>query len=265
LEIQGKVALVTGASRGIGAAAAQALAKAGAHVILLARSEKELQEVVDGIRKQGGKADWYSVDLGDRLQIEAACARILVEHPVIDVLVNNAGLGRWLFTEETPGEEAEMMLRLPFLAAFHMTRLLLPSMLARRSGFIVNVNSPVSVLVWGGAAGYASSRWALRGFTESLKVDLRGTGVKVCHLILGEVSSNYFEANPGSRERLPSISKMIPRLDTTTAGNYVVKAIRRGRKEMTVPFMLWFFRWNIWFMPWMVKWAVRRTGYQRPQ
>lgn len=240
-----------------------ALGAAGAHVVLVARSLKELEEVAGRISSVGGKATAHSVDLGDLQATEAGFAKILEAHPQIDILVNNAGLGRWLFTEETPGEEAEQMARLPYLAAFHATRILLPQMLARREGRIVNVNSPASVLVWGGSAAYASARWALRGFSEALKVDLHGSGVGVSHVVLGEVDSAYWEANPGARARLPKIARMIPVLSTERAARYILKAIRGNRSELTAPFMLWLFRRMLWMMPWMVKWVVRVTSYRR--
>lgn len=263
MEIRGKIAVVTGASRGIGAATARALAAAGAHVVLLARSGGELEALATDIQKAGGKADWLAADLGDLAATETVVADLLARHGVPDILVNNAGLGRWLFTEETPGEEAEQMTRLPYLAAFHMTRLLLPGMLARRSGHIVNVNSPASVLAWGGAAAYASARWALRGFSESLKVDLRGSGVGISHVVLGEVASNYWEANPGARERLPRIARLIPRLSTERAAGYILKAVRSERRELTAPAMLWIFRRMLWLMPGVVKWLVRITSHKR--
>ncbi len=254
---------MTGASRGIGAATAKALAAKGAHVLLLARSKAELDALVTEIASEGGKATAYPVDLSDPQQIQACFTELMANHGRIDILINNAGLGRWLFTEETPGEEAEMMLKLPFLAAFHMTRLVLPDMLKRKSGHIVNVNSPASVLVWGGAAAYASSRWALRGFSEALKIDLHGTGVGISNVVLGEVESNYWQANPGARERLPAIAKMIPRLTTEKAAHHILKAIRSERKELTAPFMLWLFRRMLWLTPGITKWVVRSTSFRR--
>ncbi len=254
---------MTGASRGIGAACAQALAQAGAHVILLARSVHELEQVTAQICAAGGKANWYAVDLSDLLKTEQVFAEIVQKHGCPDVLVNNAGLGRWLFTEETPGAEAEMMIRLPYLAAFHATRLVLPAMLKRGSGHVVNVNSPASVMVWGGAAAYASSRWALRGFSEALKIDLHRTGVGISHVVLGEVESNYWEANPGARLRLPRIAKLIPRMSTAQAARQILKAIRSERKELTAPAMLWLFRRLLWLTPGITKWLVRTTSFRR--
>lgn len=263
MEINGKIAIVTGASRGIGAATAKAFAAKGAQVLLLARSNTELEALAAEIPRSGGQAEVYAVDLSDIQQIEACFNQLFAKHGRVDILVNNAGLGRWLFTEETPGEEAEMIIKLPFLAAFHMTRLVLPDMLKRKAGHIVNVNSPASVLVWGGAAAYASSRWALRGFSEALKIDLHGTGVGISNVVLGEVESNYWQANPGARERIPAIAKMIPRLTTEKAAHYILKAIRSERKELTAPFMLWLFRRMLWLTPGITKWVVRVTSFRR--
>jgi short-subunit dehydrogenase len=84
-----------------------------------------------------------------------------------DILINNAGAGRWLAVMETSPEEARNMMELPCLAAFHVTRALLPAMVARRSGHIVNVTSPASFIAWPNAAGYIAARHALKGFSES--------------------------------------------------------------------------------------------------
>ena len=257
------MALVTGASRGIGAATAQALAVAGAHVILLARSAPELEQLVAAIVAHGGKANWLEVDLSDLAATEIVFVKVLQDFGCPDILVNNAGMGRWLFTEETPGEEAELMIKLPYLAAFHATRLLLPAMRKRGSGHIVNVNSPASVMPWGGAAAYASSRWALRGFSETLKIELHGSGIGISHVVLGEVESQYWDANPGARERLPKIASLIPVMSTGLAATKILMAIRSGRKELTAPTMLWLFRRSLWLMPGLVKWLVRKTSFRK--
>lgn len=263
MEIKGKLALVTGASRGIGAATAMKLAEAGANLILVARSERELAGIAEKIEEFGTKVSWWSADLSDLDSIESFVKEVLDEFDAPDIIINNAGLGRWLFAEETPGSEAEMMTKLPFQAAFHITRLFLPKMLERKSGHIVNVNSPASVLAWGGASAYISSRWALRGFSESLKIDLNGTGVGISHVVLGEVESNYWEANPGARERLPSIGKLIPKISPSQAAVHILNAIRRNKKEYTRPIMLWIFRRLLWFSPGLVKWLVAKTSFTR--
>lgn len=264
MELKGKIAVVSGASRGIGAATAHQLAAAGATVILIARSKTDLEQAVTGIQAKGGKAFAFPADLADARATTAVAQAILAAHGAPDLLVNNAGAGRWLFAEETPEGEEDMMIALPYLAAFRLCRAFLPGMLARRSGMIVNVNSPVSVMAWSGATGYAASRWALRGLSEALKADLQGTGIRVSEVVLGETSSNYFEANPGAHARLPAIAKLLPVLTPAQAAAHILKAIRRDKKTYTAPFLLAVTRFFLWLTPGLVKGIVRKGDLAHP-
>ncbi len=135
-----------------------------------------------------------------------------------DVIVNNAGAGRHLFFEETEPDEFETMLAAPFYAAVYVTRAFLPGMLERGSGYILGVNAPIAYAAWQGAAGYAISRWALRGLLEVLRADLRGTGVVVGQVVVGKVASDYWEHNPGSEEALPRLARSDESLDPGRGG-----------------------------------------------
>ncbi len=143
-----RVVLVTGASSGIGEATARRYGASGAHVLLLARNADRLDEAVRAIRKDGGTATAYPVDLADPKAIEEVSARVTREAGTPDVLINNAGAGRWLPIIETSAEEALAMIEVPYLAAFNLTRAFLPNMLARRSGAIACITSPASYVVW---------------------------------------------------------------------------------------------------------------------
>ncbi|MEM7038138.1 MAG: SDR family oxidoreductase [Bacteroidota bacterium] len=265
MKIEQRLAVITGASRGIGAATAHEMAARGATVILLARTQADLDAEVAKIAEKGGKAYAYALDMTDAAAIDKVAERIIADHGVPDILLNNAGVGRWLFAEETPLGEEEMMIRLPYLGAFQITRAFLPGMLKRGSGHIGIVNSPVCLMVWRGASAYASARWALRGFAQSLRIDLEGTGIGVSHFVLGRVDSAYFETNEGTSERVPKIDRMVPRLTTEQAGKIIVNAIRRNRREVTKPFMLRVFRFFNWITPGIVRYVVRKTSYQRPK
>jgi uncharacterized protein len=264
MEIKGKLALVTGASRGIGAATALALARAGARVVLVARAQADLEAVANQIQAAGGIAHVFPADLADAAATQAMAHAVLQAHGTPDLLVNNAGAGRWLFAEETPAGEEDMMIALPYLAAFRLCRAFLPGMLARRSGMILNVNSPVSMMAWSGATGYAASRWALRGLSEALKADLQGTGLRVSEVILGETSSNYFEANPGAHARLPAIAKLLPVLTPEQAAGHILKAIRKNSSSYTAPFLLGVTRFFLWMTPGLVKAIVRKGDHPHP-
>ena len=150
MELQGRVVLITGASSGIGAATATAIARRGGQVLLLARTQPALETVAAEITAHGGIARVYPVDLTD-LTMAAQVARLIqTEVGTPDILINNAGAGRWLFVEETAPAEAVQMMAVPYFAAFFMTHAFLPAMRQRRHGQIINVTSIASYTVWPG-------------------------------------------------------------------------------------------------------------------
>jgi short-subunit dehydrogenase len=226
--------LVTGASSGIGAATARRFGASGAHVLLLARNEDRLAEVANAIRKAGGSATSYRIDLADADAIAELSARIEREAGTPDILVNNAGVGRWLRVAETTAEQALAMIEVPYLATFNLTRAFLPKMIARGSGAIACVTSPASFVVWPNAGAYTAARHALLGFTESLRADLKGSGISVTLVVLGLVESPYWEHNPGSREHLPPMNPLIMRPLTAEEAAEAIVAGVEGRKRMVV-------------------------------
>jgi short-subunit dehydrogenase len=112
---------------------------------------------------------------------------------------------------ETTAEQALSMIEVPYLAAFNLTCAFLPKMIARAGGAIACVTSPASYVVWPSAGAYAAARHALAGFTESLRADLKGTGISVTLVVLGVVETPYWEHNPGSREHVPARNPLIMR------------------------------------------------------
>lgn len=264
MKIRGALVLITGASGGIGAATAREMAAAGANLILLARTESKLEAVAVEIRNAGGQAHVYPCDLGDSDAVTATAERIKAEVGVPDVLINNAGAGRWLAVEETEPSEAISMMSAPYFAAFFATRAFVEDMIRRGSGRIANVNSPMAYLVIPGATGYTASRCALRGFNDSLRAELQGTGVGVTHLVFGEVTSDYFDNNPGSHERIPSISKLIPVLSPEKTARYIVRAIETDKDDLVRPFIMKMILIFTRLMPRASAWLNTKTGWKRP-
>lgn len=264
MKIKGTMALVTGASSGMGAAIAKSLAAAGAEVLLLARREKELKEVADEIRTAGGRARIYPIDLTDSAAVSALAVRITDEVGTPDIIVNNAGAGQWKFIDETTDEEARQMMAMPYFAAFYITRAFIAGMLKRNSGSIVNISSVASRFVWSGAVAYTAARWAVRGFTEALRSDLYGTDIHVTLYESAEVASPYWNNNPGSNERIPGIAKFLIRtLSPEEVGDAVVAGIRRNRRLIVIPSMLKFVYLQHFFFPWIVQWLMNATGKRR--
>jgi short-subunit dehydrogenase len=231
--------LITGASSGIGEATARRFGATGAHVLLLARNAERLDDVAAAISKHGGTATAYNLDLADSGAIEEVAARIEREVGTPDILINNAGAGRWLPLIETTAEEALAMIEVPYLAAFNLTRAFLPKMLARRSGTIACITSPASYVAWPNATAYTAARAALRGFTEALRADVKGSGLTVTLVVLGTVESPYWEHNPGSREHLPDVNPtLMPTLSTEEAAETIFAGIASGKQTVVKPAIL---------------------------
>ncbi|MGB7749556.1 MAG: SDR family oxidoreductase [Verrucomicrobiia bacterium] len=235
MNLAGTIAVVTGASSGIGEATAHALCAKGSRVVLVARNKARLDKVVSDIRSQGGKADAYEVDLSDSFAIATAVPKIVSAVGVPDILVNNAGAGRWLPIAETTSEDASQMMAVPYLAAFNLTREFLGGMVGRGTGHIVNVTSVASRLVWPGAVAYTAGRWAMEGFTASLRADLHDSGIGVTLAILGTVDSPYWEHNPGSRERLPKRAAGIRPLTPAETAAAIIAGVERGKRTVIKP------------------------------
>ncbi len=231
-----QLAVVTGASSGIGAATARVLVASGWTVVLVARREARLRELQVQLDAFGaGHAVVEPLDGSDPEAVAAMAERVRARFGVPGAIVNSAGAGVWRWPEDTPPAEMERMLDAPFRSAYHVTSAFLPGLLAQRAGVIVHVGSPASITPWPGATGYAISRWALRGYHEALRQDLHGTGVHSSHVLFGEVTSEYFVANPDSYEHIPGLGKLIPAITPLQAAEVIVRTIHAPRDEVLYP------------------------------
>ena len=263
ISIAGRLVLVTGASSGIGAAAARAMAHKGARVILVARTQSALDVVAAEIRAAGGDARVYALDLADAAAVCRTAETIQRENGVPDILVNNAGAGRWLWIDETSPEEAVQMMAVPYFGAFFITSALLPGMLRRGRGHVVNITTPVAFVAWAGATGYAAARWAMRGFNEALRAELRNTGVTVTLVTPGLVETSYFAHNPGGQHRVPGIAKLFRTLTPDDVGTAIVTAVEKERRYVFLPPLLGLVVKLHRLLPGLVEWIVFKSGARR--
>jgi NADP-dependent 3-hydroxy acid dehydrogenase YdfG len=247
------LALVTGASSGVGRATAIALRARGWEVIAVARRESELAALA-----QDCGAETLALNAADPEAVDRLAATLKDRCP--DVIVNAAGAGRWHRLEDTSPAEARAMMDAPFFAAFLVTRAFLPPMLKRGAGQIIHVNSPAAYQPWPHSALYAASRGALRSIHEALRQDLAGSGVISSHITFGKVSSDYFAANPGTEERLPRIAKTFRTLSPEACATLILRLIDRPRAEAVHPPLMAFYLkvWRIW--PGLVRWLIRITS-----
>jgi short-subunit dehydrogenase len=196
LPLAGRIALITGASRGIGRATAVRLARAGAAIVLAARTEPDLSAVAEIIRTLGMEALVVPTDVIDDQQLEALVDATLARFGHLDILVNNAGGG----SPRTPIVKTKLMdwkwtLRVNLWATMVLTKLVLPSMIERRSGTIVNICSLAGLTGKAGEAIYAAAKFGVRGFSQSLFEEVREYGIKVSTLCLGYVDTALIPPN----------------------------------------------------------------------
>jgi NADP-dependent 3-hydroxy acid dehydrogenase YdfG len=255
-----RLAVITGASSGIGAATARHLASEGYKVVLIARSGSKLEQMATEI---GNGAVVEACDASDGDAVLAMAERVLREHGTPDVIVNSAGAGEWKLIEDTTPGEAVTMMQAPYFAAFNVTHAFMRAMLEQRRGVIIHVGSPASNCVWPSCTGYAAARWALRGLHEALCQDLVGTGVRSCHVVFGRVSSPYFTHNVGTDEKMPGIAKTVRTISPQECAKVIARVARRPRRQVVYPFMLRMYYWSYALFPWVTRWLLRSTGAKR--
>jgi NADP-dependent 3-hydroxy acid dehydrogenase YdfG len=193
--LSGKVAIVTGAGRGIGRAIALALSRAGARVVLAARSEAELGAVAEEIRGQDGDAIVLPTDVTRDEDMERLVERTLKEWGTIDILVNNAGWGKTGPVANSKIEEVDRTLQVNLRATMMMTRLVLPTLLQKKSGAVINIGSISGKAGSANTAAYSASKFGVIGFTQSLFEEVREHGVKVSVILPGFVDTPLIPPN----------------------------------------------------------------------
>ena len=185
--MKGSVCIVTGAGSGIGEAAALMLGGRGAQVVLVGRTLSKLERVRRAIEAGGGAADVRPCDVGDMAAIRRLAEGVLSDYGHVDVLVNNAGFSsRNRTTLKTTPEEAEAMMRVNLMGPFFLTQAVLPGMLARKEGTIVNVSSlsATNPSLLGGSF-YGAVKAGLLNFTQCLNIELENSGVRACCILPG--------------------------------------------------------------------------------
>ena len=230
--IAGKRILITGASSGIGRAAALQLAEQGAEWILVARRLDELQSLQSDIQNAGGKASVYSVDLNDFEAIDALAEEVLATFDTIDVLVNNAGRSiRRPITESLDRfHDFERCMKLNYFAVVRLTLKLLPAMLRQGDGHIINILTWGTLLPSPRFAAYVGSKQALHGFSDALASELPEKGIAVTTVHYPIV-------------RTPMIAptkqyKKMPGMSAEQAGAWIVKAVKKRPSRIAPGFAL---------------------------
>lgn len=200
--LAGTVAVITGASSGIGAAVAQAMASAGATVVLGARRRDRLDAVAHGIRSGGGVAEVVPTDVAVRADVEALASAAVDRHGRIDVLVNNAGVMPLSPMEEVRVEDWERMVDVNVKGVLYGVAAVLPTMLKQNAGHIVNVGSVAGRRPFPGGAVYSATKFAVRSLTWGMQLELGAArGIRTTDIQPGVVDTELLEQIPAPERR----------------------------------------------------------------
>ncbi len=188
--LEGQVALVTGASRGIGRGIALALADAGAQVALAAHSSDRLCSVEREIRDRGGKATGLPVDLAEEPQIESLFGRLTETYGRLDILVNNAGIGLFGALSDFSAGDFDRLVAVNLKAVFLCCRQAMRLMIPRRAGYIINISSVVGFKGYPNQSIYTATKHGVMGITKSLAVEAQPYGIRVSAVLPGGVDTD---------------------------------------------------------------------------
>ncbi|MGP4074283.1 3-ketoacyl-ACP reductase [Halobacillus sp. K22] len=177
--IEGKIAYITGAGQGIGRATAIQLARAGVNVGLMARTESKLLKVAEEAESYGVKASIATVDIADLKQVEQAVSSLQDTLGNADILINNAGIGTYGSFLEIEPEEWKHTLEVNVFGTYHVTRTVLPQMIEKDQGDIINISSSSGLKGTAGSTAYSASKFALQGMTEALMQEVRRNNIRV--------------------------------------------------------------------------------------
>ena len=230
ISIRGKIAFITGASAGIGRSTALALAKEGAKLLLCARSTGALEEMRDELM-QAGATDVHSfaLDVRERTEVQAGIAELPEEWRAIEILVNNAGLARGLekfYLDDI--ENWEEMIDTNTKGLLYVTRAVLPGMVDRGAGHVVNMGSTAGWMAYGGGSVYCATKAAERVLSEGMRIDLLGTPVRVTSIDPGMVETRFSEVRfGGDKERAAKVYANTTPLTPDDVADAIVWSVTR--------------------------------------
>jgi short-subunit dehydrogenase len=243
----GQVAVVTGASSGIGRALAQELAARGCKVGLVARRRDALEQAAAEVVQAGGLAVVAPADVGDRTQVTAAIRHVAAQLGPVDLLIANAGVGAPTLLEPFNVPDVEKMFRVNTLGAIYAIEAVLPDMLQRRRGHLAGVSTLASYKGLPGESAYCASKAALNIFLEGLRIQLRSHGIAVTTICPGFVRTPMTSVNDFHMPWL---------LEPDEAARKIVAALSRRVKVFNFP---WQTTLLMKLVAWLPDWAIART------
>ncbi|HEU4520975.1 MAG TPA: SDR family NAD(P)-dependent oxidoreductase [Thermoanaerobaculia bacterium] len=229
MNLKGQTAVITGASSGIGKAVAIEMARRGVHLVLGARRTTLLEDVAEECRRSGVRAQTVRTDVRDADD----CRRLMAAAEKVDILVNNAGFAIYDETVDANVDEWRDMMETNFLGAVHCAQAVLPQMLARGSGTIVNVGSITGIMGYARMGGYCATKFAMAGWSEALRDEVIGRGVRVALVCPATTDTEFFVK--AERGKMPGASRLILAVPPERVARAICAAAGDGRYRRIMP------------------------------
>jgi NADP-dependent 3-hydroxy acid dehydrogenase YdfG len=242
-DLKDKVVALTGAGSGIGRGTAMALVRQGARLALADINEDGLNETASMVAEAGGRVSTTILDVSSRQSVDDWCASAIEEHGQVDVVVNNAGVTLAATGADQNHEDVDWVMGINFWGVVYGTRAFLPHMLERDSGHIVNISSIFGLFGVPSQSAYCASKFAVRGYSDSIRAELRNTNVKVTVVHPGGIRTNIAnsarfklqgEAVPPREEFVANANKLLARTEPADAGEKIVSAIQRDKARLLI-------------------------------
>jgi 3-oxoacyl-[acyl-carrier protein] reductase len=201
MNLEGKVAVVTGGTRGIGRGIAEALARGGANVSISARKAEEIEKAVNQLNAlRGGRVVGFTCDVRDYSSVKSFFVQTVSKLGGVDVLINNAGIGIFQSVEEMSPEDFRSILETNVFGVFHCCHEGIPLMKQRGGGYIINISSLAGTNAHPLMAAYNASKFGLNGFSEALMQEVRHDGIKVSYIMPGSVNTEFGGDTPDNNK-----------------------------------------------------------------
>ena len=253
------VVIITGASSGIGEASALRFAEEGCWVVLAARRMERIRDLAVRIKNVGGKALAVQTDVSQPDSLSNLVHTVLAEWGQIDLLFNNAGFGRLRFLDELdPIQDIETQLRVNLLGLIQLTQMVLPQMLKRGSGHIINMASIAGLVAMPTYSIYAATKYAVRGFTDALRREVGVWGVHVSGIYPGAVETE-FDMHSGAKRKTGIHTPGILTLSADEVAREIIKLAYHPRRMVVIPRIMMPAIWFSWHFPGVTDWIVEQT------
>jgi NADP-dependent 3-hydroxy acid dehydrogenase YdfG len=255
--LTGKVVIITGASSGFGEDAARLFAQEGCKVVLAARRLDRLQALASEIQSKGGEAIAIPVDVANRTDVELMVKSAIDLYGQVDILFNNAGFGRldWLENLDE-ARDIETQVEVNLLGVIQATRAVLPHMLERKSGHVINMSSVAGWIAAPLYSIYAATKFGVRGFTDALRREVSPFGIQISGIYPGPATTEFGLHAHSKARRSPNIFKGL----TMTSEHVARRVVKLAKHPQRVVILPWWYRVIIGFetlFPFVVDWFLK--------